>query len=181
MARLRDWRIGLLAVASALSALWLFGPRSPPPSTGSDPSRLRPVALRVDAREVDAAGTVSEAPSAWSAVAPRAASSAATASSAAGTTVISSPRAYSAAVEVPYRFVGRWTQDGENQIVLFGQGRTATLSRPGPLDDEYAVEALFDDYLVIRHLPSGAGRFLALERRQPLPAALMDPEAFPHD
>lgn len=82
---------------------------------------------------------------------------------------------------MPYRVIGRSTTGSETALVLFGRGRVVTLQGPGPLDDEYAVEAVFDDYLVVRHGPSGTGSFLptAPHRRASSPA--QDPEASPRD
>ncbi len=82
---------------------------------------------------------------------------------------------------MPYRFVGRSSSGAETSIVLFGRGRVVTLQGPGSLDDEYVVEAVFDDYLVLRHLPTGAGRFIAFMQRQPAPATQRDPEDSPRD
>lgn len=91
------------------------------------------------------------------------------------------PRATGAPAEVPYRVVGRSTASAETSIVLFGRGRIVTLSGPGRLDDDYEVEALFDDYLVLRHLPSGAGTFLELTPRGRGPREPRDPEEWPRD
>lgn len=78
--------------------------------------------------------------------------------------------------EVPYRFFGRVVSQGAPAIVLFGRGRVVTLHGPGPVDDEYVAEAVFDDYLVLRHLPTSAGHFLRLERHPQAPAPPQDPE-----
>ena len=78
--------------------------------------------------------------------------------------------------EVPYRFMGVMNAGADRSIVLFGRGRVVTLQGPGPVDDEYAVEGIFEDYLVLRHLPSGAGTFVALAQRLKLVAAPGDPE-----
>lgn len=82
---------------------------------------------------------------------------------------------------MPYRFIGQATTGAEPSIVLFGRGRVVTLQGPGPLDDEYAVEAVFDDYLVVRHGPTGTGTFVptAPQRRAAGPA--QDPESSPRD
>jgi hypothetical protein len=82
---------------------------------------------------------------------------------------------------LPYRFLGKSTTGTETSIVLFGRGRTLSLARPGPLDDQYLVEAVFDDYIVIRHVPTGVGQFLPLVHRLPATAASPDPEASPRD
>jgi len=81
---------------------------------------------------------------------------------------------------MPYRFMGKSTEGAASSILLFGRGRIVTLSGPGPLDDEYAVEAMFDGYLVLRHVPSGTGRFLEYSRKQVV-GPPRDPEESPHD
>jgi hypothetical protein len=83
--------------------------------------------------------------------------------------------------DLPYRFVGTSTSVAGTSIVLFGRGRVVTLHGPGPIDDEYTVDALLDGYLVLRHVPTGVGRFLALERRRPASGAAADPEETARD
>jgi hypothetical protein len=87
----------------------------------------------------------------------------------------------SAANQMPYRFMGKSTEGTESSIVLFGRGRIVTLSRPGPLDDEYVVEAIFDEYLVLRHVPTGVGKFLEYARRHQVIEPPRDPEDSPRD
>lgn len=82
---------------------------------------------------------------------------------------------------MPYRFAGRAASGAESSIVLFGRGRVVTLHGPGPLDDEYVVEAVFDDYLVLRHVSTGVGQFLALAQRQPGLELSRNPEDSPRD
>lgn len=65
--------------------------------------------------------------------------------------------------------------------MLFGRGRVVTLHGPGPIDDEYVVEAVFDDYLVLRHIPTGVGQFLAFAQRQPGLELSRNPEDSPRD
>ncbi len=83
--------------------------------------------------------------------------------------------------DLPYRFVGKSAAGAASGVVLFGRGRVVTLHGPGPLDDEYVVEAFFDDFLVVRHLPTGGGKFLAMTRRQPVDQPTLDPEVWPRD
>jgi hypothetical protein len=82
---------------------------------------------------------------------------------------------------MPYRFMGKSTKGSESSIVLFGRGRIVTLSGPGPLDDEYVVEAMFDEYLMLRHVPTGVGKFIEYARRQQVVEPPRDPEDSPHD
>jgi hypothetical protein len=90
-------------------------------------------------------------------------------------------RAVTQAAHLPYRFIGKSMTGAEASVVLFGRGRTVTLRGPAPLDDEYVVEGMFDEYLVIRHLPTGAGHFLPLVQRLQVIAPPADPEESPRD
>jgi hypothetical protein len=90
-------------------------------------------------------------------------------------------RAVTQAAHLPYRFIGKSTTGAETSVVLFGRGRTVTLRGPGPLDDDYLVEGMFDEYLVIRHLPTGAGHFLPLVQRLQVIGPPADPEESPRD
>jgi hypothetical protein len=65
--------------------------------------------------------------------------------------------------------------------VLFGRGRVVNLHGPGPLDDEYVVDAVFDDYLVVRHVPTSVGTFLELTQRRQVSEPPRDPEESPRD
>jgi hypothetical protein len=90
-------------------------------------------------------------------------------------------RAASRGADVPYRFIGKSAMGAETSIVLFGRGRLVTLRGPGPLDDEYMVDAVFDDYIVVRHVPTGVGKFMALSQRLQVAEPPADPEASPRD
>ena len=79
-----------------------------------------------------------------------------------------------AAPEFPYAYFGR---NGSGGIVLSGRGRVATVQGPGPLDDEYVVEAVMEHRLLLRHVPSGVGRFVELVARR----APAEPPSAPED
>jgi hypothetical protein len=86
----------------------------------------------------------------------------------------------------PYRVLGRLVVDGEVALVFFGRGRTVTRVGPGPLDDEFVVEAIGDEQVLLRHLPTASARFIDLAVRaassQALPLAPgLPPESFPAD
>jgi hypothetical protein len=68
--------------------------------------------------------------------------------------------------ELPFRFLGKLDAGGGTSLVLYGRGRTLTVHGPGPLDDDYAVDAIEDGYLVLRHLSSGTSHILELVARQ---------------
>jgi hypothetical protein len=84
-------------------------------------------------------------------------------------------------VEMPYRFIGKSMTGAQTLIVLFGRGRVVNLRGPGPLDDEYVVDAAFDDYLVVRHVPTSVGTFLELTQRRQVSEPPRDPEESPRD
>jgi hypothetical protein len=74
--------------------------------------------------------------------------------------------------ELPFRFLGKLDAGGETSLVLYGRGRTLKVHGPGPLDDDYAVDAIEDGYLILRHLSSGTSHILELAvRQQSIPAA----------
>jgi hypothetical protein len=90
-------------------------------------------------------------------------------------------RANSPPAEMPYRFIGKSTTGAQTSIVLFGRGRVVSLHGPGPLDDEYVVDAVFDDYLVVRHVPTSVAKFLAFTRPLQVADLHRDPEESPRD
>ena len=83
--------------------------------------------------------------------------------------------------DTPYRFIGRLAQDAGSALVLFGQGRVVVLQGPGPLDQAHVVEAVLDNALLLRHLPSGRGLLLPQEARAPVAWAVHDPETLDRD
>ena len=82
---------------------------------------------------------------------------------------------------VPYRVLGVAVAEGTRAIVLFGRGRVITVHGPGEVDDAYEVDALFDDYLVLRHRPSGVGTVLRFGTDAAQAVRPVDPELSPHD
>lgn len=115
------------------------------------------------------------APAAWLEVPVASPSPALTAAAPLPQVVVAQPIARPPRVAVPsapYRYIGTSTTGTETSIVLFGRGRIVTLRGPQPLDDEYEVDAVFDDYLVLRHTPTGFGMFL---RFAPRPMAFEPP------
>ena len=61
-----------------------------------------------------------------------------------------------------FRFLGRVTAEGEMSVVLYGRGRTLVVRGTGPLDDDYAFDAIEEDYLVLRQVHQGASQMLKL-------------------
>ena len=64
--------------------------------------------------------------------------------------------------ELPYRFLGKVTVEGDTALVLYGRGRTVKVRAPGQLDDDWVVDAIEDGYLMLRHVPLGASHILEL-------------------
>lgn len=82
---------------------------------------------------------------------------------------------------LPYRFMGRTGSGEEQALVLFGHGRVVSVRGPGRIDDEFVVEAVFDDYLVVRHTPSGVGTFLRTDRTPRADPSLASAQDAPQD
>jgi hypothetical protein len=148
--------------AGALTLLWSFFDSPPPPSSDvAGPAFRRDHGLdgnRQMARP-SAAAILEDAPTVGPA--PRRANEA-------------SPPVTAPArrPELPFRFLGKLDAGGETSLVLYGRGRTLTVHGPGPLDDDYAVDAIEDGYLLLRHLSSGTSHILELAARQhPIPVA----------
>ena len=166
----RAHRSTLLVVVALLALLaGLVHTTSQPRSEEETPPRSEvpvnlpsPVADVQDAVEVTA--PTPEAPKAPSAAAPE-----------------PNSRATSYATDRPYRFLGKSTTGAETSIVLFGRGRVVNLRGPGRLDDEYVVEGIFDEYLVLRHVPTGVGEFLELAQRRQAAGPPQDAEESPRD
>jgi hypothetical protein len=66
----------------------------------------------------------------------------------------------------PYAFLGKVTENDATTILLYGAGRTLKVRGPGPLDEQYQVDEVYDDHLVIRYLPLGTRQVLELASRQ---------------
>jgi hypothetical protein len=82
---------------------------------------------------------------------------------------------------VPFLFLGKITEGGETQIVLYRGGRTSTVRHAGPLDDQYQVDEIHDDRLVLRYLPSGVQQVLGLSSQQYAFIPNASPEDTPQD
>jgi hypothetical protein len=67
---------------------------------------------------------------------------------------------------VPFSYLGRITEGGETSILLYAGGRTLKVRGVGRLDEQYEVEAIHDDHLVLRYIRLGTQQVLALASRQ---------------
>src|SRR5205823_13949812 len=69
---------------------------------------------------------------------------------------------------VPFKFLGKITEGDETLVLLYGGGRTLTVRGLGPLDDDYAVDAIEEEaYLVLRHVSLGESQIIQLHSREP--------------
>jgi hypothetical protein len=82
---------------------------------------------------------------------------------------------------VPFSFLGKITEDGETKVVLYRGGRTLTVRHAGPLDDQYQVDEIHDDRLVLRYLPLGVQQVLGLSSQQYAFIPNASPEDTPQD
>ena len=80
----------------------------------------------------------------------------------------------------PFAFLGRFTEHGETVVLLYGAGSTLKVRGTGPVADGYEVDALLDDLLVLRHVPSGTQQLIELTARESLPLSSLL-EDFPRD
>jgi hypothetical protein len=67
---------------------------------------------------------------------------------------------------LPFAFLGKATEGNETIVYLYTGGRLLTVRDTGPLDDRYEVDAILDDFLVLRYLPLGIRQVLELASRQ---------------
>jgi hypothetical protein len=81
----------------------------------------------------------------------------------------------------PFKFLGKVTAEGETSVVLYGRGRTLTVRATGPIDDDYTVDAIEEDHLVLRQVRGGATEILPLTTRQRAPVEPVSAAATPED
>jgi len=81
---------------------------------------------------------------------------------------------------LPFAFLGKITEAGRTSLVLYGGGRTLKVQDVGRLDDNYEVDAILDDAVVLRYVPLGTRQILELGRRQFL-VGPVDSDAYPQD
>ena len=81
---------------------------------------------------------------------------------------------------VSFAFLGMFTDNGETVVLLYGAGRTLNVRGTGPVADDYEVDALLDNLVVLRHVPSGTQQVIELAARDSLPLSSLL-EDFPRD
>ena len=77
---------------------------------------------------------------------------------------------------LPFSFFGKLEEGGKPSIILYRGGTTFTVRGPGRLDDTYEVEAVEENFLVLRHVPLGERQVLELKAPAPAVAAPAAPE-----
>jgi len=80
------------------------------------------------------------------------------------------PPASPAEPSTSFKFLGKMTQGDQTVILLHRGGATLAVLDVGAVDDEYAVDALSDTYVVLREVSSGATQIIELAARAPVPA-----------
>lgn len=67
---------------------------------------------------------------------------------------------------IDFKLLGTSTEGSETALLLYGGGRTLRVRGTGPIDDEYAVDAIRDGLLVLRFVPSGSTQVLEIASRR---------------
>jgi hypothetical protein len=65
-------------------------------------------------------------------------------------------------VAVSFRYLGKGPGEGGNSVVIYGGGRTLTVRGPGPVDEDYVVDAMQRDYILLRYVPLGTTQLVEL-------------------
>ena len=81
----------------------------------------------------------------------------------------------------PYRFVGRMTIEGETALVFFGRGRTVTLRGPGALDEEFAIDAVLEHQVLLRHVPTSTSHLIEMSPERTNSPPSQSPDKYPQD
>lgn len=74
-----------------------------------------------------------------------------------------------AAPALPFAYLGRWREQGRNWVFVARDGQTHRIGGPGPLDADYAVQAIDEQRIELVYLPLGMVQTLRLD--QPAAAA----------
>ena len=80
----------------------------------------------------------------------------------------------------PFAFLGRFTENGEAVVLLHRAGRTLKVRRTGPVADDYEVDALLENLVLLRHAPSGTQQVIEMAAHDDHPLS-GSPEEFPRD
>lgn len=83
--------------------------------------------------------------------------------------------------DVPFKVLGTLPEPGGDVVVLYGRGRTLPVRGPGPLDDDYVVDAVDAERIVLREVRGGATHVLALGAPDRVVAPSTSPDDSPPD
>ena len=81
--------------------------------------------------------------------------------------VVAATEARARPASIDFKVFGTSGEGSAPAVLLYGGGRTLRVRGPGPIDDEYVVDAIQDGLLVLRFVPSGSTQVLDLASRQP--------------
>jgi len=92
---------------------------------------------------------------------------------------ISKPRA----PPLPFTYLGTTVEDGHPTVFLHRNGMPVAVRGPGAIDDDYVVEWIDKDQLVLRYVPLNEGQILKLSTQTPssLAAWPSSPDAYEQD
>jgi len=73
------------------------------------------------------------------------------------------------------------TIEGETALVFFGRGRTVTLRGPGALDDEFAIDAVLEHQVLLRHVPTSTSQLMDMSPERVDSALPVLGDSYPQD
>ncbi len=141
MNRTASWVLGSVALLAVAAAV-LLGRPLPPPLAGAVTSAA--------ASKAGVAGVSSPV-----AGASQTAATAARATISAAAAPVTPAAAPTPAPKLAFSYVGHWTGGGRTRVVLQRDGISVTVQGPGPLDEDYDVQAVSARQLTLLHRASG--------------------------
>jgi len=81
----------------------------------------------------------------------------------------------------PFAFLGKIEEDGESVVLLYRSGRTLKVRGAGLVADGYVVDALLENHLLLRHVPSGTQQLIEFAARDTDPPVSYSPDEAPQD
>lgn len=72
---------------------------------------------------------------------------------------------------LPFAYLGRWREQGRNWVFVARDGHTHRIGGPGPLDADYAVQAIDEQRIELVYLPLGLVQTLRLDQPAAVAAA----------
>jgi len=84
---------------------------------------------------------------------------------------------------LPFTYLGTVAEDGHSTVFLHRNGIPIAVRGPGAIDDDYVVEWIDKDQLVLRYVPLNEGQILKLSAQVPasLAAWQSSPDAYEQD